>query len=509
MPRNTAGRTATIRALAIAVGLTCTATGNAATLRIGLSADPDSLDPTTPRVWVTTVVLNAICDKLIDVTPDLRYVPQLATEWSWSQDGKALQLKLRPGVRFHDGEPLDAAAVKYSIDRHRTMRGSSYQAALSPIAGVDVVDDMTVRVNLSSPLSGPLLSRFVASAGMIVSPKAAEAAGDKFGARPVCAGPYRFVERVAQDHITLDRFTDYWDQSRVHIDRIVYRIMPDSTVRLANLRAGALDLIEQVPPSDLQTIAQDARVRAASATSLGHSRIYINVGRSDRAGAPLGRDARIRQAFNLTIDRDAINQVIFGGEYAPANSWIPPTSPLYLKQIPVARRDVARAKALLAAAGEPHPRIELMLLNVPVQLQVAEMIQAMAREAGFDLKLLALETATAVNAADKGNYEAALIGWPGFVDPDANIYSMLACGAPLNYGGYCNREVDRLLDAARSRADTEERVRLYTRVREILAQDEPYIFLYHQKWIWAHSAKLRGFVAHPDGVMRPLGLKLD
>ena len=105
-------------ALVLALVLAGAAGGNATTLRIGLSTDPDNLDPTTPRVWSTQVVLNAMCDKLIDVTPDLRYVPQLATEWSWSDDHKRLQLKLRPGVRFHDGEPLDAAAVKYSIDRH-------------------------------------------------------------------------------------------------------------------------------------------------------------------------------------------------------------------------------------------------------------------------------------------------------------------------------------------------------------------------------------------------------
>ena len=141
-------------ALVLALVFAGAASGNATTtLRIGLQSDADNLDPTTPRVWATTVVLNAICDKLIDVTPDLRYVPQLATEWSWSDDGKALTLKLRQVVKFHDGEPLDAAAVKFSIDRHRLMRGSFYSASLAPIMSVDVVDHMTVRINLSATRS--------------------------------------------------------------------------------------------------------------------------------------------------------------------------------------------------------------------------------------------------------------------------------------------------------------------------------------------------------------------
>jgi len=509
MPSNCRKFGPVLGALIFVCGLAPGAATQPTTLRIGLMADPDNLDPTTSRSWSTVIVLNSICDKLIDVTPDLRIVPQLATEWSWSEDHKALQMKLRAGVKFHDGEPFNAAAVKYTIERHLRTRGSILQEALRPITGVDVIDDLTVRINLSSPISGPLFSRFVIGAGMIVSPKAAETAGEQFGARPVCAGPYRFVERVALDHITLERFPDYWDKNRVHIDRITYRIMADSTVRLANLRAGALDLIEQVAPTDVTDLLRNSRFKIASAMSLGYNRISINVGKSDRAHTPFGRDARIRQAFNLAIDREAINQVAFNGEAVPANSWIPPGSPLYLATIAAPRRDVARAKDLLAAAGVPNPKVELTLHTIPVQSQVAELIQAMTREAGFDTKLVVLETGSAIQAGHRGDHQAYLNGWPGFLDPDHNIFSMLHCKGSLNYSGYCNNEVDGLLEKARAMTDVAERVRLYTRVREILAEDEPYIFLNHLKLIWAHAARLRGFVPHRDGLMRVLDLKLD
>ena len=172
---------------------------------------------------------------------------------------------------------------------------------LCPHFEIEVVDDLTVRVTFSASLSGQLFARFVIAGGMMISPKAAEAAGDKFGAKPVCAGPYRLVERVHSNHITLEKFADYWDKDRVHIDRIVYRIIPDSTVRMANLLAGALDLIEQVPPADVPRVEGIQRFKIAPAMSLGHARIYINVGRSDRANSPLGRDARVRR--HSTCDR--------------------------------------------------------------------------------------------------------------------------------------------------------------------------------------------------------------
>jgi peptide/nickel transport system substrate-binding protein len=505
-------RQAAACAAALGLALTWAAPANATTtLRIGLLADADNLDPTIPRGWSTSVVLNAVCDKLIDVTPDLRYVPQLATEWSFSDDGKALTLKLRQGVKFHDGEPLDAAAVKFSLDRHRLMRGSYFTAALASITSVDVVDGMTVRINMSEPTPGPLFSRFAFTAGMIMSPKAVQAAGDKFGLKPVCAGPYRFVERVANNHLTLERFPDYWDKSRVHVDRIVYRVIPDNSVRLANLRSGVLDLVEQMAPPDLAGLAGDARFKIAATKSLGYMRIFLNVGKSDRANTPLGRDRRIRQAFNLAIDRNVLSEVAFNGEYPPANSWISPASPFYLKNIPPTLRNLAKAKTLLAEAGEPRPNVEFTVSNTPVSNQIGQLIQAMAGEAGFQVKLMALESATALHAADKGNFEAIMFGYPGFVDPDANIYSMMACRAPLNYSGYCNAEVDRLLNAARASSDTQERITLYTRAREILAEDEdePYLFLYHHNWIWVHSARLKGFVAHPDGITRVLDLRLD
>jgi peptide/nickel transport system substrate-binding protein len=192
-------------ALAAALLSSLAVPAGAQTMRIGIGSDPDALDPTLSRTVAGRQVFAALCDKLIDIDEKLGLVPQLAQSWEWSADSKALTMKLRPGVTFHDGEKFDAAAVKFNIERHKTLPGSNRRGELAPVASVDVVDPATVKLNLSAPFS-PLLAQLADRAGMMVSPKAAQAAGDKFGAKPVCSGPFKFVERVAQDRIVFERF---------------------------------------------------------------------------------------------------------------------------------------------------------------------------------------------------------------------------------------------------------------------------------------------------------------
>jgi len=208
--------------------------------------------------YVGRIVFASLCDKLVDISPELDIVPQLATEWQWTDGNKGIVLKIRQGVTFHDGERLDAEAVKFSLERHLNLPGSNRKAEISAVTAVDIIDDHTVKLVLSAPFA-PLLSQLSDPAGMIVSPKAAQAGGD-FSTHPVCAGPYKFTERVAQDRIVLDRFADYWTKDAIHFDRIVFLPIVDATVRLANLQSGGLDLIERVAATDVDTVKRDRRL---------------------------------------------------------------------------------------------------------------------------------------------------------------------------------------------------------------------------------------------------------
>jgi peptide/nickel transport system substrate-binding protein len=483
---------------------------SAQTLRIGLAEDPDILDPTLARTYVGRIVFAAMCDKLVDIGPELEIVPQLATEWQWTDGNKGLVLKLRPGVKFQDGEPFDAAAAKFNIERHLSMPGSNRKAEISAVSGAEVVDDHTVKLVLSAPYA-PLLAQLTDRAGMMVSPKAAQAAGENFGSHPVCAGPFKFVERVAQDRIVLERFADYWDKDNIKLDRIVYLPIPDPTVRLANLRSGGLDLMERVAATDLDTVRKDARLKLSTITGLGYTGITINLANGERSKTPLGQDARVRQALELSIDRDALNQVVFSGEFQPGNQWVAPSNPYYIKELPIPGRDVTKAKALLAAAAAPKLGIALMVPNNSEALQVAQVIQSMAGETGFDIRIQATEFASSLDLATKGDFEAYQIGWSGRVDPDGNIYNFVSCKAPpaLNTPHYCNQDVDHELDAAREVEARAQRLVHYRNVAEHTFKDLPIIYLYHAKLLYAATTKLSGFTPYPDGLIRPQGLRME
>jgi peptide/nickel transport system substrate-binding protein len=475
------------------------------TLRIGLAEDPDILDPTLARTYVGRIVFSALCDKLFDLDEKLNIVPQLATGYEWAGDHKSVLIKLRDGVTFHDGEKFDAEAVRFNIDRNKNLPGSTRRTELTSITSVEIVDPATVRLNLSAPFS-PLLAQLADRAGMIVSPKAAEAAGDKFGAKPVCAGPFHFVERVAQDRIVLERYANYWDKGAVHFDRVVFLPIPDPTVRLANLRSGQLDFVERLAASDVPQVKSDARFKLTKITEIGYQGITINVGKSDLAQKnPLGRDPRVREAFELALDRDGIVQVAMDGEADPGNQWVAPSNSFYAKSAPIPTRDVERAKALLKEAGVTNPSFTLMTATTGDAQRIAQVVQAMAREAGFDVKIQSTEFATSLDMADKGQFEAYVLAWSGRADPDGNIFSFDACKQPLNYAGYCKPEVDDLLKRSRTTLDPEERRKLYADIAAIVLKDRPIVYLYHRHWLWAYTSKLDGLQAIPDGLVRVKG----
>ena len=493
-----------VAALALFAGATAAQT----TLRIGLAEDPDVLDPTLARTFVGRVVFASLCDKLFDLDEKLNIVPQLATGYEWSADHKALTIKLRQGVTFHDGEKFDAAAVKFNIERHKTMPGSSRRGELAPVTGVDVMDAQTVRFNLAAPFV-PLLAVLTDRAGMMVSPKAAQAEGDKFGAHPVCSGPFKFVERVAQDRIVLERYPQYWNKDAIHFDKLIYTPIPDATVRLANLKSGQLDFIERVASSDMDKLQADKKLKTSRITEIGYQGITINVGKSDQAQKnPLGRDPRVREAFELALDRQGLAQVVMDGEATVGNQWVPPNNPYYARNVPVPKRDIARAKALLKEAGVPNPSFTLVTPTTSDAQRLALVVQAMTREAGFDVKIQAAEFATSLNMADKGDFEAYVLAWSGRADPDGNLFSFDACKQPLNYAGYCDAETDKLLNQSRELRDPAARRKVFEQIAARVLTARPIIYLYHRNWLWAYTAKLAGVRNVPDGLLRVTGLKL-
>jgi peptide/nickel transport system substrate-binding protein len=505
------------------------------TLRIGLNEDPDALDPARGGSFVGRLVFAAVCDKLIDTDPNNQFVPQLATAWAWSADNLALTLTLRDGVIFQDGGRFDAEAARVNLERYREAPESLRKGELRPVAAVEVIDAKTIRLRLSQPYA-PLVAALSDRAGMMVSPKGIARLGPRLADELPCAGPFKLTERVAQDRIVVDRFPGYWDAASIKLDRVIYQPIPDTTVRLVNLKAGQLDMIERLGPTDAAAVKADPKLRLIEVPALAYHSLAINL----VEGHAL-RDPILREALEAAIDRGVLNQVVMDGQYIPSNQFEAPGSMYYNASRPVPPRDLARAKALIASSGiassgiassgiassgiassgiassgiassgirqsgAPHPAFTITVDNQPVEMQVAQVIQSMANEAGFDVKLRAAEANALVAAGRAGDFDVLLVLWSGRVDPDGNVSIWLASDGFLNWGKYHNPTFDEILIGARAVTEVPARQALYRELSDLYLTDRPHIVLYHLKWLWGLSEKVSGFVPTPDGLIRLRGV---
>ncbi|OZI74629.1 ABC transporter substrate-binding protein [Bordetella genomosp. 12] len=476
-------------------------------LRIGLQEDPDVLDPHRAVTYVGRIVFTSLCDKLVDLDDKLHFVPQLATSWSWSDDNKALTFKLRDDAYFHDGSKFDAAAAKANLERAMTLQDSMRKGDLASVEKIDAPDAQTLVLHLKRP-DATLVAQLSDRAGMMLSPKSFEGEAAAVGRKPICSGPYKFVERVQNDRIVLEKFDKYYDGKDYAFKRLIFLPIPDTTVRLSNLRAGGLDILERLNPSDAPQVRNDKSVQFKSVSGLGFQEVFFNLANGKRAETSPFKDARVRKAFELSLDRNVINEVVGGGIFEPAGQAFPPGGPYHSSKFPAPKRDVAKARALLKEAGLDKVKAEFAFGNNTTTSAIAEMIQAMSAEAGFELALRPTEYAALLNEARAGNFEIVMRGWSGRVDPDGNLYPFVSCKGALNDGRYCNPEVDKLLTEARTVPDEAKRMAIYDQAQKLLHDDAHNFYLYYQPWPFVLGKNVRGFTAYPDGMIRLKGVSL-
>lgn len=475
-------------------------------LRIALQSDADVLDPDQSRTFVGRIVYASLCDKLVDITPELEIIPQLATSWTTSDDGTSVTMQLREGVVFHDGTPFNAEAVAANIERSQTLEESRRKSELKSITSTEVTGEYEIKLNLAGA-DATLLAQLADRAGMMVSPTAANEAGADFGLNPVCSGAFSFTERVAQDKIVLTKFADYWNADAINFDSVTFLPIPDTTVRLANLQSGDIDMLERLAATDLTQANGDDSIVVDSAVSLGYQGITFNINNGERGDNPWGNDKRLRQALSHAIDREALNQVVFEGAFAPGNQSFPSSSPWYNTSLPVQPADVDKAKALLTEAGYPDGiPLEVQVPNSTEPLAVMQVVQAMAAQAGIDISLTSKEFATLLSDQSAGDYTASQIGWSGRVDPDGNNHQFATTDGGINDSKFSDPKMDELLNGARVAPSTEERKALYDEAMVIMLDELPRLFLYHVNWIWAYSDKMKGFTPYPDGMIRLEGV---
>lgn len=479
-------------------------------LVMALSAEPDQLDPALSRSLYSRYVFHAMCQKLYDVDQDAKVVPQLATDLpTTSADGKTVTIPVRDDIEFADGTPFDAEAVKTTLERNLTLDGSGRKSELGPITDVTAKDSKTVVITLSKPFA-PLTAALTDRAGMIVSPKAAEL-GDKFATAPVCVGPFKFSKRVPQNSIELVKDPKFYDADKVHFDKVTYRIITDASIRAANLRSGDVQVADSLSAQDVPALQKEQDLQVLQSQSLGYQGVTFNIANSDGIGSPLkqvdtpeAKDPRIRKAFELAVDRAGLVKVVFNDFNTVACSPISPKSEFSTEAAQACTpHDPAKAKALLEEAGVTTPlKIEMITSNNPDSLRLAQALQSMVKEGGFDLQIKPVEYASLLDQQDRGDFSLLQLGWSGRIDPDANITNFVGTGGSQNVAGYSDETVDALLQKARESGDLAERKDLYGQVVDKLHEDNPLIYLYRQRNLTGVSTSLLGVQVFPDGVVR-------
>ncbi|HEX4472700.1 MAG TPA: ABC transporter substrate-binding protein [Nocardioides sp.] len=493
------------------VGTTADNVKDGGTLTMALSAEPDFLDPTLAGSFYSRYVFNAMCEKLYDLNASVRIVPQLAASLpTTSKDGRTVTIKLRQGVKFADGTTMNSSAVKISLERDLNNPQSARVTELGPITSIDTPDASTVVIHLKTPFA-PLTAALADRAGMVMSPTQLKKLGDKFGTDPVCVGPFKFASRVPQNSITLVKDPNYYDADKVHLDKIVYRIITDSAIRAANLKSGDVQVADTVGTNDVSSIKSDSSLQMLESESLGYQGLTFNVGNTAGVGKPPGKiqapyaqDPRIRQAFEYAIDRKALVKTVFDGQFDPACGPIAPESQFSTPAVQKCRPyDPDKAKQLLQQAGVPVPyQLNMLVTNTPDSLQFAQALQAMVKPAGFDLKLQPLEFTTLLDQQDQGKFQLLQLGWSGRVDPDANITNFVGTQGSQNVAGYSSPKVDQLLAQARETQDVAQRARLYGQVQTQTEVDDPIIYIYRQRNLTGVSKDVSGVQVYPDGIIR-------
>ncbi len=486
-------------AVLVVTSVTFAAPRRGGILRVGLNADPPNMDPHQSTAAVDRQVFQNLYDKLVDINQDLEIVPMLATSWTIADGGRTYTFKLRPNVVFHDGTPFNAEAVKYNFERMLDRSfGSPRFSEVNLVTSVTVVDPLTIRIALEKPYS-PFLAVLSDRAGMMVSPTAARRLGKDLAREPVGAGPYKFVEKRPQERTVLERFDRHWDSTSGNVERIIYRPFTDENARLANLRADELDIIDQIPPTEVPRLKTDPKIRLLERTGLGWQGLWIMV-----QGPPFNNKA-LRQAFNATIDRNTLARVVFGETVEPGNGPFPPGMFTHAiasnSRVPERNLDLARQK--LREGGQPTGfSFTLKITPGRVPQQTAQVIQSMATDVGIRVNIEIVEFGALLSQLDAHKFEASLLGWSGRPDPDGNIYGFFVTDGGLNNSAYSNTRVDALLDAARILTTADQRRRAYGEIMTILNDELPYVFLYWPKEYKALGPKLQGFVHISDGMMR-------
>jgi peptide/nickel transport system substrate-binding protein len=483
-----------------ALALAADAPKKGGTLRVGFYIEAVTMDPHLSGSKVDRQVYHNVYEPLLTLDTKLGIKPGLAESWS-QPDPRTLVLKLRRGVKFHDGTACDAEAAKFNFNRMKTEPKSLRKGEVANIESVEVVDAAAIKLNLKKP-DASLLATLTDRAGMLVSPKVIQerGAGLERDARGAGTGPFEFVEWVKDSHLVIKRNEGYWNKAGgPYLDRVRYRPIPDDVVKLQSLQAGEIDVMDYVLPRDVAPMKADKRLVVVDVPSLADFGYQLNHTR------PPFNVKALRQAVAYAVDLDQIVKGVWLNVGYPANGPISPASWAYDRSIPPIKRDLSKARAKLLEGGQPGGfTFTLTTNNIPISVQEAEVIQAQLAEVGITVKIQLVDSSTLIAQGNAKNFDMISFQWSGRPDPDGNTYQFFKTtpGTSFNWSGLSNERVDTLLERTREVASPAERKKLYGELTRLLQDELPMLFIVHPIEPKAFSPRVQGYDPIPDGMMR-------
>jgi len=483
--------------------------GKGGVLVYGRSGDSVNLDAPVTNDGESNLVIKQILEGLCDYDSDFRVIPVLATEWNASEDGKVWTIKLRQGVKFHDGTDFNAAAVVYNFERMWDKAHPQHKNTFAPfqsafgykgdsvIEEIKALDNYTVQFTLNKSQA-----TFMANLAMVSfslnSPTAIEKYGDQIGQHPVGTGPFVFKEWKRNDSITLEKNPNYWDKNAPKLDKIIFRVIPDPTARLTALKAGEIDFIDSITPLEVEGAKQNKNLKVYTRKAFNTAYLAMN---NDKA--PFN-DLRVRQAVSLAINIQGMTDSFLKGS-EPAKGILPPSLLGYNNELPEHEYNPGKARELLTQAGYPNGfDIELFELPIvrgymPNPKKAAEALQADLAKVGIRVKLVTFEWATYLQKIKNGEHTLAMYGWGSDNgDPDNFLYVLLDKSNAVppsaqNISMYKNEQVHELLLKGQITVDPAKRVQFYKDAQTLISRDVPMIPLIHASVATATGKNVMGY----------------
>ncbi|HEX7041189.1 MAG TPA: ABC transporter substrate-binding protein [Trueperaceae bacterium] len=509
-------RTLSVLVLAAVAALAWAQEGG--TLTIVAAEEPDTLDPQKTSTAITGAIMRYAGDTLLTKDLDNAYADGLASSWSASEDGLTWTFELKPGATFHDGSPLDAEAVRASILRAKDPATQSPIAGnlFEPVETIEVVDADTLRITLDRPFA-PFLDNLTDPRAAIVNVAAAQEMGDDFGRTPVLSGPWRVAEWVSGDRIVLERNPDYaWGPSYTSggapsIERIVFRVIPESATQVAALETGEVDVLPNIPPTDVERLRNDERFNVVSFLRKGVG-LFLEF---NTQRAPFD-DLRVRQALNYAIDPEVVLQVALRGLGQVAHGVLPPSIWGYWEGIEDydPGYDPERALELLAEAGWTRSgdgpltkdgvpfRFTLFTAPIDTWTRSAQIVQAQLAEIGIDMQIQTYEFGTLLENLMAGEHDADFMGYT-YTNPDIVQlwFHSSNIGTGLAHSHFPSEELDALIEASRTETDEARRLETYAEIQRYISDQALWVPLWTNENFIAMSSRVSGAVVHPEGFL--------